>query len=89
MLLGIEAHLHGDLRAPLDAEPGPLLFAGYLGGPLGGAIAVTIGSLFRLTLDSPLPVFLTNVVSSTGLTALGVLLRFVMPTPHCRESRRG
>lgn len=32
MLLGIEAHLHGDLRAPLDAEPGPLLFAGYLGG---------------------------------------------------------
>ncbi|MDO6585743.1 ATP-binding protein [Salipiger sp. 1_MG-2023] len=82
ILLGVEAHLHGDLQIPLEADLGPLLFAGYLGGPIGGAIAATMGSLFRITLESSMPVVLVEIFTNIALVALGILLRFVMPTPN-------
>lgn len=41
------------IRAPLDAKVGPLVFAGYLGGPLAGAIAGGLGALSRIWVGGP------------------------------------
>lgn len=49
IFLMANAAFHFDfLGFPVDGKAGPLVFAGYLGGPLGGGIAVLMATISRL-----------------------------------------
>ncbi len=77
ILLGMNSFLLEPLGAPFDAKSGPLLFAGYLGGPLGALIAGICGALFRLSLGGPSP-FL-GVFMNLAIPAVGLAVSFLRP----------
>lgn len=47
VLLAETGHVWDSSGATLDAKAGPLIMAGYLGGPVGAAITATIAGLYR------------------------------------------
>jgi signal transduction histidine kinase/CheY-like chemotaxis protein len=76
--LGMSSYILEPNGARLDAQAGPLIFAGYLGGPIGGLITGTMGAAFTLSEGgrlSGLGIFLSLV-----LPLIGVLVRALRPS---------
>lgn len=76
--LGLSSYVlepHGVL---LNAQAGPLIFAGYLGGPIGGLITGTLGAAYKLSEEGPLSglALFLNLV----LPLIGVLVRALRPS---------
>ncbi len=70
IVLGMDSFLLEGLRAPLDAKSGPLVFAGYLGGPIAGFIAGACGAAYRISLGSPSPgpgIFMNLAIPVVGM----------------------
>lgn len=65
-------------RAPLDAKSGPLIFAGYLGGPIGGFITAAIAGAYRYSLGGPFVVL--GTVMHFLIPAVGVLFYYLRPS---------
>ena len=78
-LITANAFVVEGVRAPLDAKVGPLVFAGYLGGPLAGAIAGGIGALARVWIGGPN--ILLGVTIFLLLGQVGALVARIRP-PH-------
>ena len=70
------------IQAPLDAKVGPLIFAGYLGGPVAGAIAGGIGALSRVWIGGPN--ILLGVTIFLLLGQVGGLVAWIRPPKHDR-----
>jgi hypothetical protein len=49
------------LHAELDIKAGPLIFAGYLGGPIGALVAAAMWTLFRILFDGQATGFSPNL----------------------------
>lgn len=79
MFYSLNTFVLGELKAPIDAKAGAMLFAGYLGGPLGGAVTLAIGCLTRVMIPAPLPAILTGFFIYSGFVFSGVLIRLFMP----------
>lgn len=47
-LITSDAQIIEGVQAPLDGKTGLLVYAGYLGGPVGGLIAAVFGAVFRI-----------------------------------------
>lgn len=76
--LGISSTLVDAYAAPFDARSGPLVFAGYLGGPLGGLIAGTLGAIYWLFFGGPVPVL--GVLINLCIPLVGVVVsRYLQP----------
>ncbi len=62
---------------PLDAKTGPLILAGYLGGPAGGAAAAIIGSIGRAWIGGPYSALGIGV--GVSYVAAGVIVGYIRP----------
>ncbi|WP_394178313.1 ATP-binding protein [Yoonia maritima] len=49
-IVSSDAYIVENMHAPLDSKVGPLVFAGYLGGPIGAFVAAAIGSVARISI---------------------------------------
>lgn len=63
--------------APVDGSAGPLLFAGYLGGPIGAVLATLLSCTYQIGLEGP--VVTTSIFAYSTSAAAGVLIRYLMP----------
>ncbi|SNR54625.1 ATP-binding protein [Puniceibacterium sediminis] len=52
-LISLDAFIIEGVQGPLDGKTGLLLYAGYLGGPVGGLIAAAFGTLVRIFIGGP------------------------------------
>lgn len=77
VLLGMDAVLIDPFSAPFDARSGPLIFAGYLGGPIGAVIAGTFGALYRIFLGGPTTV--VGVFMNLAIPVIGVAVGYLRP----------
>lgn len=80
VLVTADAFIVEGLIVPLDAKTGLLVYAGYLGGPVGGAIAAAFGTLVRISVGGPtvwvgVPMYLL-------LGLFGALVARVAPSPE-------
>lgn len=64
----------------VDLSAGPLILAGYLGGPVAAIIAALIGSLAQLLDGGTLPIL--DALTSATLPFLGVLVANLRPYRH-------
>lgn len=78
VFLGFSAFTVGALAVPISAKAGPLVFAGYLGGPIGGLIAAAFGVLYRMTLGGPLPSLTAGLFLNLALVAVGLVVRVLV-----------
>ncbi|UYV36572.1 hypothetical protein N4R57_16425 [Rhodobacteraceae bacterium D3-12] len=53
IVLTSNAYVMQDVGGPIDANAGPLIFAGYLGGPIGAAIAASLVTIARVQFGGP------------------------------------
>ncbi|AML50446.1 hypothetical protein RC74_03440 [Falsihalocynthiibacter arcticus] len=70
--LGISSISFKIIPTQLDAKAGPLILAGYLGGPIGGLIAALCGAYYRITFGGPMlgiAVFMNLATAAIGVTA--------------------
>lgn len=79
VFLGISAFEIEGVAVPMSAKPGPLVIAGYLGGPWGGAVAALISALYRIAEGGPLAGQVIGVLVHLSLVAVGMLVRFFLP----------
>lgn len=63
-----------------DAKAGPLIIAGYLGGPVGGLIAGLCGALYRVSFGGP--VLGIAVFMNLATAAIGVAAYYIRPSPN-------
>lgn len=77
VLLAMNAVLIEPFPVPYDARSGPLIFAGYLGGPLGAVIAGIFGALYRLLLSEHTP--LVGVFMNLAIPMVGVAVGYLWP----------
>ncbi|MFY0617628.1 response regulator [Shimia sp.] len=84
--LGMNSLVLEHIRAPFDAKSGPLIFAGYLGGPIGGLIAGLSGALYRVSLGGPSPVL--GIFMNLAIPAIGVALSYLRPLRNWPEISR-
>ncbi|TNJ42487.1 PAS domain-containing protein [Phaeobacter sp. B1627] len=63
-----------------DAKAGPLIIAGYLGGPVGGLIAGLCGALYRVSFGGP--VLGIAVFMNLATAAIGVGAYYLRPSPN-------
>jgi PAS domain S-box-containing protein len=75
--LGLNAYRLEWLRLPIDAKPGALIFAGYLGGPIGGMVAGAIAVGFRLVVGGGFPIL--AIFMGFGMPAIGIVLSYIYP----------
>ncbi|RAK14068.1 PAS domain S-box-containing protein [Salipiger aestuarii] len=75
IFLGFSAFSIEALAISISAKPGPLVFAGYLGGPVGGLIAACLSALYLLSLDVPMPSLLAGLFAHVGFVAVGLGVR--------------
>ncbi len=74
--IAADAYRINDFLAPLAVKDGPLVFAGYLGGPVGATVASVFGVLIRLEIGGPNALLGSGFV--VALTAFGALVgRFI------------
>lgn len=69
-LLTSDAVVIPELAVALDMRPGPILLAGYLGGPLGALIAFAIGSVSRNLVGGPDPMIDMGFLAACALIGL-------------------
>ncbi|TNJ39743.1 ATP-binding protein, partial [Phaeobacter sp. B1627] len=87
IFLGLSSFQIQDLKTPVSAKPGPLLFAGYLGGPLGALVASCLSILYRLSVGGPAPALIIGTLMHVGLILVGLGVRVLLPPrewPHVR-----
>jgi len=75
--LGINAYIAPPRNVPLDANAGPLIFAGYLGGPIGGLITGVIAAVYATTNAGPIP--LLGIYINLAIPAVGVIGHYLFP----------
>jgi PAS domain S-box-containing protein len=63
-----------------DAKAGPLIIAGYLGGPVGGLIAGLCGALYRVSFGGPM--LGIAVFMNLATAAIGVAAYYIRPSPN-------
>lgn len=62
----------GPLKTVMNAMSGPLLFAGYLGGPFGVVFSGLCAVLYRVSIGAPMPLIAIYMVFAIPLIGLGV-----------------
>jgi PAS domain S-box-containing protein len=65
------------LHAELDIKAGPLIFAGYLGGPIGAVVAAAMWHLFIALFDGQAIGFSQNLALT--FLVMGLFVRFLIP----------
>lgn len=75
--LGLSTFILEPFGVRLDAKAGPLIFAGYLGGPIGALVAGISSALFGLSQDVPLPVL--DVFMNLAIPAIGLIVGYLFP----------
>ena len=76
--LGMNSISYKLIPTQFDAKAGPLIFAGYLGGPIGGLIAGLCGALYRVSFGGPATGI--GVFMNCGTAALGVAAFYIRPS---------
>jgi signal transduction histidine kinase/ActR/RegA family two-component response regulator len=76
--LGLSSYVSEPHGVLLNAQAGPLVFAGYLGGPIGGLITGTLGAVYKLSEGRPLSGF--GIFLSLVLPLIGVLVHALRPS---------
>jgi len=76
-LISANALILEGTQIPLDAKVGPLIFAGYLGGPVGGLIAAGFGALVRIGIGGPNTALGVGVYLAFGI--LGAVVARLYP----------
>lgn len=77
VILGVESYLLPPRNIPIDADAGPLIFAGYLGGPIGSLIAALFGTASVFLNSGPIPWL--GVFINVAMIAVGLIVRFFLP----------
>ncbi|WP_052700916.1 ATP-binding protein [Loktanella sp. S4079] len=54
LIVSSDAYVTETMHAPLDSRMGPLVYAGFLGGPVAAGVAAFIGSLAEISADGTL-----------------------------------
>jgi len=75
--IGLDPYLMEPRKVPLDADAGPLILAGYLGGPIGGAIAGICGAVLAWIDSGPIPIL--GVFMNLAIPAVGVIVGYLRP----------
>lgn len=75
--LGMSNILVAPFPTPIDARSGPLIFAGYLGGPIGALITGLMGAAFRAWHGGPLPIL--GIFMNLGIPAVGLAVSYLCP----------
>jgi LytS/YehU family sensor histidine kinase len=75
--LGMSSIAVTPFTTPFDARSGPLIFAGYLGGPVGALIAGLMGAFYRLWLGGPAP--MTDVFMNLSIPVVGLAVSYLRP----------
>ncbi|WP_204218488.1 PAS domain-containing protein [Loktanella sp. S4079] len=75
--LGINAYIMPPRNVPLDANAGPLIFAGYLGGPIGGVITGLIAAWYATINSGQIPIL--GIYINLAIPAVGVLVQYIVP----------
>lgn len=81
--LGLDPYLIPPRNVPMDASAGPLIFAGYLGGPLGASIAAVFSVLFVAQNAGPIP--LLGVFYVLASISIGMVASALRPTAKWPE----
>ncbi|MFT6684174.1 MAG: PAS domain-containing protein, partial [Loktanella salsilacus] len=68
------------LHAELDIKAGPLIFAGYLGGPIGALVAAAMWTLFRILFDGQATGFSPNL--ALVFPIIGLIVRCLVPSKN-------
>ena len=84
--LDVVAMQLGSYSAHLDFAAGPLVFAGYLGGPVGAVIAGLCTALFRFLMVGPPSN--TDVFMNITMPALGLVVSYLIPLPDWPKVRK-
>ena len=89
VFLGMSAFTLDTLPVPMSAKPGPLLFAGYLGGPVGGLIAGGLAAAFRIAQGGPVSAQMIGVAMHVVYVIAGLALRYALPPRDWPRLPRG
>ncbi|WP_168797799.1 hybrid sensor histidine kinase/response regulator [Aliishimia ponticola] len=82
ILLGANSFRIPEVQVPLDGRPGLLLFAGYLGGPLGAAIAGGLAASSLVVEGGPTVIVFAGICVMLAIAFSGAgLARLLPPTP--------
>jgi PAS domain S-box-containing protein len=84
--LGMSSIAVTPFTTPFDARSGPLIFAGYLGGPVGALIAGLMGAFYRLWLGGPAP--MTDVFMNLSIPVVGLAVSYLRPQSTWPETEK-
>ncbi|THH35640.1 response regulator [Aliishimia ponticola] len=82
-LFEVMSHIMSHAEVMHLLASGPLMFAGFLGGPIGGAIATIFGALSILPIGEITDLW--HIVGAIGFVSTGIFVAFVLPPdnwPH-------
>lgn len=74
------------LSVPFDAHAGPLIFAGYLGGPIGALISGLMGAMYRIWVGGPAPTI--GVFMNLAIPVVGIAVSYLRPVKNWPDTQR-
>ena len=84
--LGLHPYMIQPRNVPLDASAGPLIFAGYLGGPIGACVTAVFAVGLALYNSGPIPALGVFIV--LAIIGVGLLVSYLRPSPTWPEIPR-
>ncbi len=75
--LGMSNILVAPFTTPFDARAGPLVFAGYLGGPIGALITGLMGAFHRLWFGGP--ALMVGIFMNLAIPIVGLAVSYLRP----------